>query len=262
MFVNGGLPSMNLLASNLGAIMDLIALIVIIAFTLVGLKNGFAKTFVSMFGTVLSLLFAALLCKVGANFLQKKYGLITTLSNWASGIVTNFFGDNIANVTLGEASAELLASKNLSQWLIGLILSIKSKGTISNEVTLNQIISPVFGYYTVLAIALIGFYILFRILFFLFGEIVKKAHFIKVVGVTDTVLGAVLGFFHAIIILQFCIMIIQFIPFAFFQNIALQIDASIFMRFISNINVFGLIIRGLSNINLTDIILSVINATV
>lgn len=251
---------MNMLASNLGALMDLIALVVIVAFTLIGLRKGFAKTFVSMFGTVLSLLLSALLCKSGAKFLQSKYGLITTLSDWASGIVTRIFGDNIANVTLGQASEELLASHNLSQWLIGLILSIKSKGTISNEVTLNQIISPVFGYYTVLAIALIGFYILFRILFFLFGEIVKKAHFIKVVGVTDTVLGAVLGFLHAVFILQFIIMIIQFIPFAFFQNIALQIDASILLRFISNINVFGLIIRGLANINLSEVILSVIGS--
>lgn len=247
-----------MLATNLSAIIDCVALVVIIVFTLIGLIKGFAKTFVSMFGTLLSLLFSALLCKTVANFLQDKFSFVTTVSNWASGIVTKVFGDNIANVTIGEATQELLASQNFSQWMIGLVLSIKGHGTIPTDTTLNNIITPVFGYYTVLLIAFIGLFILFKVLFFLIAEIIKDLHSIKLIGVTDTILGGVLGLIHGILTLQIVLLCIQLAPLEFSQNLAVLIDSSVVAGFLGRINLFALLIRALNTTNLTQIITDVL----
>ena len=250
---------MLLANTNSGAIVDLIALLVIIGFALLGLKKGFTKTFVSMFGTLFSLLFAVLLCKSTVSFLESKYQMVTSVSNWTSGLVSRLFGGDITTLTLGQASEELLRSTSLSSWLIGLILSVKAQGTVDPTVTLDTIISPVLGYYIVLILALIVLYILFKVLFFLIGEIVKRAYNIKVIGILDTVLGVVIGIVHGIIILQLAIMVIHVIPMAFFQNLSLQIDNSVFASFINKVNVYRIIIKAMSSLNLTEIISSIVN---
>lgn len=245
--------------SNMGALVDLIALVVILGFAFLGLKKGFTKTFVSMFGTLFSLLFAVLLCKSAVSFLESKYQMVTSISNWTSGFVSRFFGADITTIPLKYASEELLRSTNLSSWLIGLILSVKAQGSVDPTATLDSIISPVLGYYIVLILALIVLYILFKVLFFLIGEIVKRAYNIKVIGVLDTVLGVVIGVVHGIVILQLSIMVIHVIPMGFFQNLSLQIDNSVFASFINKVNVFGIILRSMSSLNLTEIITSILN---
>ena len=155
---------MLLANSSTGALVDLLALIVLLGFAFLGLKKGFTKTFVSMFGTLFSLLFAVLLCKSAVSFLESKYQLVTSISNWTSGFVSRFFGADITTLSLEEASVELLKSTNLSSWLIGLILSVRAQGSVDTSATLDSIISPVLGYYIVLIIALIVLYILYTIL--------------------------------------------------------------------------------------------------
>ena len=73
-----------LLTTNLSATVDIVALIFVGVFALWGLIRGFTKTFFSAFGTMLSLLFAVLLCSTVANFLQEKFALVTTISESVS----------------------------------------------------------------------------------------------------------------------------------------------------------------------------------
>ena len=79
-----------LLASSYSAIIDVVALSVIVVLSIMGLKNGFVKTFVKVFGTIISLLLAVMLCSKGALFFENQFGLITSITEKVSGLVTKY----------------------------------------------------------------------------------------------------------------------------------------------------------------------------
>ena len=97
-----------LLSSNFTVIADVVALVAIVASIVVGAIRGFAKTFINAFGGILSLLFAVLLCKSVATFLQYKFGFIDTVTGWVTGSVTAILGDGIAKTTHAEATESYL----------------------------------------------------------------------------------------------------------------------------------------------------------
>lgn len=252
----------NLLTvSDMGAIIDVVALAILLLFTIRGAVKGFAKTFISIFGTVLSLLIAVLLAKTVANFLEERFSFITTVSEWASGLVTKLFGEGIADITLGEATEDALQNMNLTSWLITIILNLQGEGSaIPDDTTLNMVISPVLGYYIVIIISVIGLFILLKILFFLFGEIIKKLRKFALVGFLDRILGIAIGALHGIVMLQFALLIINVIPLEFCQTLALQIQQSSLLAFIDSVNVFGLIVQAVSNINFSEIVAGIIGS--
>ena len=236
------------------ALIDAIALTIIIVFSFLGAKNGFVKTFFTAFGSLISLLLAVLLCKSVANFLEYKYQFITSVSKWLNGILTKAFGDSIMNTTLGQANAGSLASGGLTSWLITIVLSVKANGSIPTDVTLNQIICPVFAYYVVCGIAILGLYIIFRIIFYILGETVKNMHSIKVVAFVDVNLGWLLGILRALIIIQFALIIISIIPLGFVQDIYSYTLTSIVGQAASKINVFTIILNSLAKLDVINVI--------
>ena len=143
----------NLLAANMPVIVDVVAIAFVALFAIRGISKGFAKLFVSVFGTILSLLFAVLLCTSVANFLQSQFSLVTTVSKSISGILEKVFGGPIMNTTLEQATTEKLAELGLGDWLSSIILSFASDSSIPTDTTLNEIICPTFAYYVVIVIA-------------------------------------------------------------------------------------------------------------
>lgn len=244
----------TLLGANFAVIADVVALVAIIASIVVGAIRGFAKTFINAFGGILSLLFAVLLCKSVATFLQFKFGFIDTVTNWVSGSVTAILGDSIANTTLADATESSLSSGGVAVWIINLILQAQGNDGIPKDVTINQIVSPVFGYYIVCIIALVVLYILFRILFFLLGEIIQKSRDIKIIGATDTALGAAAGLVRGVFIIQFALLLFSVLPIGSVQEIYSTVASSSFCGFINKTNVFDAILKALSGVNVIDYI--------
>ncbi len=247
-----------LLSGGVGAsaIVDLVALGLIVLFCVWGLIRGFVKVFISIFGRILSLLLAVLLCSSMAVFLSETFGLTNTIASWLMGVVSNIFGDELANTTLLEATESSLNNFSISSWLVKIILEAKNSGDIAQTTTLNQIISPALAHYIVLVISAVILYIIFRIIFFIVGEIVSKLHKIKLIGSVDKSLGAVLGLIWGIISVQVIVFVINVIPLGFFQEISVAIDQSAVTSFISSINLFGFII---SSITSKDILATISN---
>ncbi len=247
-----------LLYSVSGAILEVLALIVLIATIIIGAKNGFIKSLISTFGSLVSLILAVLLCSSVAKVLENKFSLVTTISSKLSGVLTRIFGEQLMNTSLSLATEDVLSEQfNLSLFLVKIILSLKSTD-IAPETTLSSIICPVFGYYIVCIISVIVLYIIFRIIFFLIGEIVKKMHSNKIIGATDTILGIVFGAIRGIIVINFALMILNIIPLGFIQNFVGSVNDTVFVKIINKIDVVSLILKALSNVNISDIIVNMI----
>lgn len=246
---------MNLLLVSWGsAIIDAVALILILLYFISGLKRGFIKTFFSTFGAIFSFLLAVLLCSTVANFLEKNYGTVSSVANWLSGGLNGIFGKDLMDTTLAQATQSDMSSGGVASWIISLVLSLKSSANIPTDVTLSQVISPVLAFYIVCAISLLALYIIFRIIFFLFGELAQKLHKFKPTALIDKLLGAVFGLIKGIVILDIAIIVINAIPLGFVQSIAIEIENTAITSFISNTNLIGMLFDFLFNNGVTQFI--------
>ena len=238
----------NLLVSTTGAIVNVVALLFVGGFAVWGFYKGFTKTFFNVFGTLLAILIAVLLAPVVAEFLENKFSFVTTMSNKVRELLTKSFGEAIMNAPFSNDAASLLNNVG-GRWLIKVIENIDT-ASIPSGTTLGQIICPIFGYYAVMIIAVVALFIIFKIVFFLIGELVKKAYAFKIVAVVDRVLGLAIGFVSGTVMLELVIMVIGIIPFPFFQNVYAEIINSPITGFLTKINVFDLIINALSTKNI------------
>lgn len=239
----------NLLAANMPVIVDVVAIAFVALFAIRGISKGFAKLFVSVFGTILSLLFAVLLCTSVANFLQSQFSFVTTVSKSISGILEKVFGSPIMNTTLEQATTEKLAELGLGDWLSSIILSFASDSSIPTDTTLNEIICPTFAYYVVIVIAVICLFIIFKILFFLLGAFIKKLYTVKLVALVDRTLGLLLGAISGIINLELIILILGIIPIDIVQQIYTSISQSVFANFVKTVNLYEVILNAISSAN-------------
>lgn len=248
----------NLLANTAGAIVDIVALTLIAVFAIIGLKQGFAKTFVSTFGTFISLILAALLCSSAVNTFQNNFGLVESISNGLQGSMTGLFGDTIMNTTLRQATETNLAEAGVTSWIIKIVLSIQTS-EIPMDVTLNQIICPVIAYYVVALISFVILFIIFKIMLFLLSRFVLKLYKIKIVKKTDKTLGVIFGLIRGILIIELAIWIISIIPLGFCHTLTIYIQNAPISNFLGNINLFSLIINSIANSgSLVNIILGII----
>ncbi len=247
---------MNLmLSTSVSAIVDIVALSVIIIFAIWGLMQGFVRTFFSAFGTIISLLIAIILAPSVIQFVQEKYGFIDTVAKGLEGTISGYFGKEVMDLTLKEASREVLASAGLTGFILDIIISVQSDGAVANDAKISQIITSTFGYYATFVICAICLFIVFKLIFKLISEIVKKRHdqgkgLIKL----DKTLGFALGLIHGIIVLEFAIIAVKTIPIAFLQDIYLAVQASTIASFIEKISLFNLIMGLLTRANVVGFI--------
>jgi len=242
-------------------IIDIVVFLLIAVATVRGFVRGFVKSFLSTFGTLLSLLFAVLLASATTNFLQSKFGLVSSISNGLSGVLTTAFGDAVMNTTLAHATEGALSEAGLAGWIIQIVLSVQADGSIPTDVTLSQVICPVFGYYVGLAISAVILFILFKIIFFIVGEIVSKNKTFKFLSGVDKLLGLAFGIIQGILTVEFILVVFGFIPLEFCQNTMANLESAPLTNFIHNINLFSLIINSISVPNITKFVTGLIGGT-
>lgn len=247
-----------LLNASPGLITDVVIIVLLFVFAIIGYSKGFVKSFISTFGSFLSIIIAVLLCSTVANFLESKFSLITTISNSVSGVLSTIFGEEVVNLTLNDANNVTLGETNLTAWIIKIIVDLKGTGELPLDIPLGQIISPIFGYYIACIVSVVGLFILLKIVFFIIGEIVKKLYKVKLVGIVDRLLGFVFGLLQGIITIQLIMMVVRIIPISFLQQVVEYLEQSAIARLIESVNVFSYILSALSEINITEIIQKII----
>ena len=248
---------LNLMSSNISAIVDIVALVFVVVYAIFGIIKGFTKTFFAMFGTFIGLILAAALAPSMARFIEDKLGWISTLTESLSGALDNFFSRDLSTMLVSSASEQTLEKMGIGGFLIKAVLSAKASAEIPADSTVMDVIYPTFAYYIVVIISLIALFIIIKLIFFIIGEIVKKHYTNKKIKFFDRVLGFVIGIFHGIIVVEMIIMIIGVIPVGFFQNIYTGVQLSTFASFLEKINLFRII----SSINLVDSVLTLIAQT-
>lgn len=247
---------MNLLLYSIGgAITDVFALLVVIMITIQGAKKGFIKSLLSTFGTIFSFLFAVLLCSTVTGFLETKFSTVSNVGNWVSGILQKLFGESLLNTKISEVTTEGLANNGLGSWLISAVLSINSNSEYIGR-TIGEIISPVFAYYIVCALSLLGLYILFKIIFFIIADLSQKIKKVKVVGPLNVFLGGVFGLIKSVIIVDLCVILLGALPFGFIQGLMQKIDGSFIIMLFDKVNVLGIIFNSLTGKGLSGFLSS------
>ena len=236
-----------------GAIMDGAALLLLIIFAVGGLRKGFVKTFFGVFGTIISLVLAALLCASVAKFVESKFGLVTTISNWVSGTLSNIFGEELMNMPLEYATEENLTEAGVSGFILKILLSIDTSA-VDGSTPLKDVLAPVFGFYISAGICAIGLFIIFKIILFIIGEIFRKLHELPVIGAVDGLLGFAFGLVQGAIIVEIIISIIGIIPIDAVQSLSAEIPGTILTKFLSDINIYNIIVKALSKVKLEEII--------
>ena len=250
----------NLLASTGSIIVDVVAIVVILGCALIDMKRGFLRTFLSLFGTILSLLLAVLLASKVAVFLQDNFGLVTSLSGSLKGPLISIFGEDVLNVPIGMVDEGTLATHGVSGWIIQILMASKLDGSIPLDTTIGDVLAPTFAHYVAMAIAVVGLFIVFKLIFFIIGKLIKKWHSIKIIAVVDKSLGFVLGIISAIIALEIVVTIISAIPIGFVQELYGYIKTSYVLGFIEQLNVFNLLLQSIAHTDVVGTIKSVIGA--
>ena len=243
---------LNLMAVNMPVIVDVVAVVFIAAFMIYGYAKGFVKQFVSAFGTIFSLLFAVLLCTSVANFLQTQFGLVEGIATGLDGVLTTIVGEDVMNITLGEAGREYLAQQGMAAWMIDLVMMFVSDGSLPVDTSLRQVIGPTFAYYVLIILSAVGLFIIFKILFFLLGKIINKLHSIKLIAALDNGLGCLLGLFCGVIYLEIIIMVISIIPVQAIQDVYMAIQSSVVASFVARINLYNLVLNAISSTNVVE----------
>ena len=242
-----------LLLSSFSATVDIVALCLFTAYALYGLIRGFTKTFFSVFGTMIGLVLAILIAPSVVTFLQNNHSLLDTMSNSFGGVVQGLLPKGLINTPLMGASQENL--NGVATIIANAVLSLKGNASVSPEATIGEAVASIFAYYVLLIICIIGLFIIFKIIFFIIGEIVKKAYANKVVASVDRLLGLALGVINGIFNLGIILLIISIIPIPFFQQITLSISDTVFTKFVQNINIYQLILNAIVNNNIIGTIL-------
>lgn len=221
------------------AIINIVALALILICATIGIVKGFSKSFISTFGTLIALIIAALLSLKTASTLEDLLGAISFFSEKVSGTLSGIFGEEIMNATVNDLSIGKINS--IPSWIASIILNAANDGSINQTMTLSDVIAPIFGYYITVAISFIILFILFKIIIFLAERFISKITRIRIVGIFDRILGCILGLINGIIFVQFLIMLFSILPIGFAQNIALEIEKSSICSFLSSFNLFSAI---------------------
>jgi len=251
---------LNLLTANVPLIVDVVVIVALALSGLLGFKRGFVKTFLKIFGSFLAFLLTVSLASKVTLGMENKFGLVSWVGGGLEDVLTRIFGDTVMNTSLETASRDFLASEGVGNWLIDIILNSQKDGSIPLDTTLNQIICPSFAYYIAMIIVGILLYIIFKIIFFLIGNLFKSLHRIKLVKLTDGLLGLALGLLSGFIAIEIAIMIIGIIPVPFFTEIHVAATGSGFTGFIHKINIFSLILNSIAKGDVITVIKDVITS--
>lgn len=242
-----------LLTSNLCTTIDIVALILIVAYALYGAIRGFAKTFFSVFGTIIGLSIAILIAPSVVAFLQSKYGFVDSMSNNFSGVAESVIGKDLASLPLSLATSENL--KGIAGFIANIVLSLKNNSNVSPDATIGQAVASIFGYYVLLVICVILLFIILKVIFFIISEIVKKAYANKFIASFDRTLGFALGIINGIFNIEIILMVISILPIPILQQITASISGTTLTKFIQNINLYQIIMINIVNNNIIDVIL-------
>ena len=226
----------NLLLLSTPAIVDIVAIAIVVLCAIIGLFKGFIKSLVSTFGTFVSILIAVALCGTVVTFLETQYGAVTFFTDNTTGFVNGLLGTT-ADMTVQEVTESTFIETGVTGWIAKLVLQLQGTAGLDPTLTVSQVVCPMFGYYIASIISIVGLFIVIRILLFIITEIILHHLVVGVLKHVDKVLGFLFGIVSGVIAVQIIVMIIGAIPLDFFNQLSTMINASQVTAFLMKVNI-------------------------
>lgn len=213
------------------AILDLIALAVLIIAVLVGLAKGFAKQVLSLLGLVASIIISFMLCSKLAEFVSNN---MPGVVNGVRGLVQKIFGLTADSITTQEALRSALAASKIPAFLHEALIKSFIEGV-------GMQLLNVFTSWALNIICFVFLLIFTRIAFAIIKGIILKFVNLPLIRTVDKLLGAVFA------VIKFMLyMVILFLILSPFVNLnsLLQPDGvtchlNNVLQFVSNMNIIS-----------------------
>lgn len=206
-------------------IFNLIIIGIIVVFLFIGFIKGFFSELLGIVGSVLSIVLAAVFCNALADFLIDK----TEIFDWLKNGIASVFPSDISSIE----------GLNLPEFIVNLINSYLSS---DDGITLAEAISTTISK---LIISFASFFIILlavKLVVFILSKVLKAlADSIKVIGVTNRLLGALLGIIKGLLIVCGALYLIEIIPFEFMNGVRELVDQSVLAQFFIKYNIYVLI---------------------
>ena len=196
-------------------LVDVVLVLVLLGYVIYCAKRGFIDCFLGFFSTIIALLAAIFLAKAVVDLTGGLFGLRKVLDKTFTDAFMKVKGFD--SQLVGEGTGEALKTKNVPAILVQLVLKMTKSAQEG----------------TVLATTIIGgaaIFIAVKLLLCLAKGILGKiADKLEIVGMANTILGAVVGVFGFTLLVSFILSILAVIP---VQAINDMLNNSIFVGFI------------------------------
>lgn len=213
------------------AILDLIALAVLIIAVLVGLAKGFAKQVLSLLGLVASIIISFLLCSKLAEFVSNN---MPGVVNGVRGLVQKIFGLTTDSITTQEALRSALAASKIPAFLHEALINSFIEGV-------GMQLLNVFTGWALNIICFVFLLIFTRIAFAIIKGIILKFVNLPLIRTVDKLLGAVFAIIKFMLYIIILFLILS--PFVNLNSL-LQPDGvtchlNNVLQFVSNMNIIS-----------------------
>ena len=203
--------------SSVSLIVDIICLVIIIFIVSRSAFKGFLSSIISFFGALISIIISYTVCKPISEYIYSSF-LENKIVSYITESIGNISTDNASHILQKiEESIETLPSAIVSlfqsngQSVVDIVTNNigQSVDTIAKTLS-NNIVEPL----VITLISTIVFILSFIILSILFGFLEKLFVGIKkipVIGKLNSILGAIFGVFHSLIILYIIYLVLNLV---------------------------------------------------
>lgn len=187
------------------ALLDIIALVVLLIFLIIGIVKGFSDQILSLLGWVAAIVVAIFTCTHAAEFLSNQFpDLVETIQSWWSDVI----GEQFASVTDKESLRVALENSSLPAFLHDTIIELVGE----EFTTIVYDISATLTNWTFIAVSFIIIFLLSWIVFKLIRFIFSKITNLPIVKQIDKTLGAILGIIKGLVLLLVLTFIFSLFP--------------------------------------------------
>ncbi len=193
--------------STVGIIFDVSIVLVLVLFSIIGLKKGFLKSILSLFNWSICLIIAILLAKYVATWINGIYDFSSLIGNKITKDLiklNDFFGQSInvyesaGKTALIQASSDLKINSLLKQ-LIKVVFSTTKVDMTSTD-TIGSIVGDSLGHICFVIISGILVFIILMIALKLLSKLFKNIEQTKIIGGLNKILGLAFGLIKAVLI--------------------------------------------------------------
>ncbi len=207
--------------STIGLIIDIVIVVALVIFGLIGFKKGFLKSIISLFSWIVCLIIAIFTAKYVAKWINGIYDFSSLIGGKISSSLTNindFFSTTISSYESKEAIVSGISNIDGLNGILKQVLKVVFSNTnvdMASEETIGSIAGSSLGNILMVIIAGILVFIVLKIVIAILSRIFDNIARTKILGGLNKVFGLIFGVIKAgcvIVILNVLLVGLSLIP--------------------------------------------------